>query len=232
MNRSSAPSKTTAGACSSAVAASDINLWDTPEHALDYLKRADSIPHRTEGEAVLLDCLPQPLGRVLDLGSGAGRLLSLVKLARPEAEAVASIFRRPCWSNCATGSALTRRSKSWSMIWTSRCHGSARLMRSSPVSRSTMFGTNGNDLYTRRSTNSSRRAACSVIWSTWLHPPKRCIGDFWPQLGVRPEDEDPSNKLLDLEVQLTWLREIGFTDVDCHWKWLELALMAGRKPAV
>ena len=79
MNRWSAPWKTTAGACSVFVAPSDVNLWDTAEHALDYLKRADSIPHRTEGEAVLLSSLPQSVGRVLDLGSGGGRLLSLVK---------------------------------------------------------------------------------------------------------------------------------------------------------
>jgi tRNA (cmo5U34)-methyltransferase len=54
--------------------------------------------------------------------------------------------------------------------------------------------------------------------------------EFLYSIGYTPETEDPSNKLLDLETQLQWLREIGFVDVDCHWKWRELALLVGRKP--
>jgi SAM-dependent methyltransferase len=53
--------------------------------------------------------------------------------------------------------------------------------------------------------------------------------EFLRQIGLTPETEDASNQLLDVETQLQWLREIGFADVDCHWKWRELALLAGRR---
>ena len=54
---------------------------------------------------------------------------------------------------------------------------------------------------------------------------------FLQNMGWTPESEDPSNKLLDMETQLGWLRALGFTDVDCYWKWLELALLVGFKPS-
>jgi hypothetical protein len=53
---------------------------------------------------------------------------------------------------------------------------------------------------------------------------------FLTSLGIAPEEEDASNKLLDVETQLRWLRELGFVDVDCHWKWMELALLIATRP--
>ena len=66
--------------------------WTTADHASAYLERADRVPHRAIGEATLLDELPARVRRVLDLGSGDGRLLSLVLSARPGAEGVALDF--------------------------------------------------------------------------------------------------------------------------------------------
>ena len=50
------------------------------------------------------------------------------------------------------------------------------------------------------------------------------------EVSGTPNTEDPPNRLLDVETQLQWLRKIGFVDVDCYWKWLEIALLVGFKP--
>jgi hypothetical protein len=55
--------------------------------------------------------------------------------------------------------------------------------------------------------------------------------EFLAALGITREQEDQSNKLLAVEPQLAWLRELGFANVDCYWKWRELALFGGVKPA-
>ena len=44
----------------------------------------------------------------------------------------------------------------------------------------------------------------------------------------RPDKAD--NILEPVEVQVGWLREIGFEQADCYFKWLELAVFGGQKP--
>lgn len=57
--------------------------WSSVQHALAYLNVADNLTHRTEGESVLLDHVSKDVSRVLDLGTGDGRLLRLLKIDRP-----------------------------------------------------------------------------------------------------------------------------------------------------
>ena len=72
--------------------ANPVNLWTESQHAREYLERADLISHRGEGEAALLEFIPRGAKRILDLGTGDGRLLALVRREHPETEAVALDF--------------------------------------------------------------------------------------------------------------------------------------------
>jgi ubiquinone/menaquinone biosynthesis C-methylase UbiE len=50
--------------------------------------------------------------------------------------------------------------------------------------------------------------------------------------AFRKRQDAETNILAPVEEQLDWLRAIGFVDVDCAFKALELAVLAGRKPAI
>ena len=63
-------------------------------------------------------------------------------------------------------------------------------------------------------------------------PTRRLHLAFFAAIGEPLEHEDPSDRLLDVETQLAWLRDAGFDDVDCYWKWREMALLVGVKPGL
>lgn len=210
----------------------NVNLWTSAEHALDYLGRADSIPHRVEGEATLLEFLPAHPKRILDLGSGGGRLLEWVKAARPDAEFVALDF-------------------SETMLDTLR----NRFLNDSKVSvvahdlSETLpdlgeFDVVMSSFAIHHLLHQRKRALYQEIYNALqpggvfcnlehvASPNEHLHHEFLRQLKKLWEQEDPSNKLLDLHTQLEWLRSIGFEDVDCHWKWRELALFTGTRPVI
>ena len=48
---------------------------------------------------------------------------------------------------------------------------------------------------------------------------------------MKRRDDKEANILAPVEVQCEWLRECGFEDVDCFFKFFELAVFGGRPPA-
>ena len=68
--------------------------WTDPEHVGRYLERADEFPYRAEGEGALLELIPRTARRVLDLGTGDGRMLARVAAGRPGLTASGSTSRR------------------------------------------------------------------------------------------------------------------------------------------
>jgi tRNA (cmo5U34)-methyltransferase len=207
-----------------------INLWSEAQHSLDYLQRADTIPHRREGEAALLEFLPDRVERYLDIGSGGGRLLSLVKSVRPAASCVALDFSpamlKELGKQFATDANITIVAHDLSDRLPDL--GSFDAVVSSFAIHHVTHERK-RTLYTEIFAKLNPGGAFLNLEHV-ASPSENLHSQFLATMDLTPETEDPSNKLLDLEVQLAWLRQIGFTDVDCHWKWRELALLGGNKP--
>lgn len=204
-----------------------MNLWADDAHARAYLQRADLIPRRGEGETALLECVPRDTARVLDLGSGDGRLLARVLERLPQATGVAVDFSPEMLGR------LTERFGADARVAV-RAHD-----LSAPLPDLGLFDAVVSSFAIHHLTHERKRALyaevhdCLKPRGVFLNlehvasPTPALHAWFLVALGVEPQDDDPSNKLLDVQTQLAWLRELGFEDVDCHWKWRELALLAG-----
>lgn len=207
-----------------------MNCWTSTSHALNYLNRADTIPHRTEGEAVLLDQVPVTTRRILDLGTGDGRLLSLLKIDRSQATGVALDFSETMLKAAAE-----------------RFAGDTTVQivahnLDQPLPDLGNFDVIVSSFAIHHLSHPRKRALYSEIFGILepggmfcnlehvSSPTPELHERFLQAVGYTPETEDPSNRLLDVETQLHWLRELGFTQVDCYWKWLEMALLIGIKP--
>jgi tRNA (cmo5U34)-methyltransferase len=210
-----------------------INLWTSTDHAHQYLERADALSHRGEADSALLEFIPNTARRILDLGTGDGRLLALLKLALlkegvHETEAIALDF------SPAMIEAARKRFAGDSSV-TVVTHNLDRRLPAlgkfdaviSSIAIHHVVHERKRELYTEvHGLLNPGGVFCNL--EHVASPTPRLHEEFLNRIGFTVETEDPSNKLLDVETQLQWLREIGFVDVDCHWKWRELALLAGR----
>jgi tRNA (cmo5U34)-methyltransferase len=204
--------------------------WTTAKHSLRYLDLADRIPHRGEGEAALLEQLHSHRARhILDLGTGNGRLLALLRQALPEAEGV-GLDISPTLLQAARERFADEK----------RVHLESHDLNDE-LPELGRFDVVVSSLAIHHVPDRRKRSLYREIFEC-LEPGGAFFNlehvtpgspalhsQYLAAIGLSPGDEDPSNQLAPVETQVRWLREIGFLNVDCYWKWLELALLGGTK---
>jgi tRNA (cmo5U34)-methyltransferase len=212
------------------------NLWVNTEHALAYLQARDTIPHRAEALAVLVELLPASVERVLDLGTGDGNTLALVLAARPSATGVGLDF----------GEEMLRQARGRFDDDDRVRLGCHDLSESLPEDEE-HFDLVVSSFAIHHLDPPRQRALYGEVFDR-LRPGGRFINaehvasptealheEFLAALGKQPDEDDPSNQLVGTEEHLRWLHACGFVNVECFWKWRELAVVAGTKlvqPAV
>jgi SAM-dependent methyltransferase len=194
-----------------------------------YLDRADDFPHRAEGEGVLLAHVPSP-DRVLDLGTGDGRLLATVLGDRSEASGVGVDF---------SGLMLERARERFA------ADPRVELVEhdlAAPLPDLGRFDAVVSSMAIHHLEHDRKRSLYAEVldllepggvFANFEHvasPSERLHRAFFDAIDEPLENEDPSDRLLDAWTQVGWLRELGFEDADCYWKWLEMALLIGVRP--
>jgi tRNA (cmo5U34)-methyltransferase len=205
--------------------------WTQDEEKVSaYLGLADEFPHRLEGEGVLLEHIPLDVRRVLDIGTGDGRLTAMLRADRPQLAATGLDF----------SALMLERARE-------RFGGDERIDLiehdlSQPLPELGRFDAVVSSFAIHHLEHERKRELYGEVldllepggvFANFEHvasPNERLHRAFFEAIDVPVEEADPSDRLLDVETQLGWLRELGFDDVDCYWKWLEMALLIGVKP--
>ena len=204
--------------------------WSDPAHVRHYLQRTGGRDRGAEGDRALLELLPGGAARVLDLGTGDGRLLAVLKAALPGLRPVGLDS-----SKLMLDAAAARFADDESVELLA--HDLAQ-----PLPDLGSFDAVVSSLAIHHLEHERKRALYGEVlgmlapgapFANLDHvasPSERLHRAFFAAIEEPLSCEDPSDRLLDVETQLGWLRELGFEDVDCHWKWRELAVLAGVRP--
>jgi SAM-dependent methyltransferase len=204
--------------------------WTDAEHVARYLERADEFPRRAEGEGVLLAHVPRDVRRILDLGTGDGRLLALLRRDRPGAAGV-GVDVSPVM--LAGARARFEAVEAVEVVDHDLSVALPPLGTFDAVVSSMAIHHLEHDRKRSLYGEIFELLEPGGVFANFEHvasPNERLHRAFFAAIDEPLANEDPSDRLLDVETQLAWLREIGFDDVDCYWKWLEMALLIGVKP--
>jgi len=234
-------------------------IWKDPEVAKAFLtERSLLIPDRQRQVEVLLRVIrfhrPAP-GRVLDLGTGDGIFLTTLLEAFPTASGVAVDFSplmleqaRQKLAKFGQRAAVVEadlQTPAWKNSLTGPFDGivSGFAIHHLPDERKRelyreIYGLLGqNGVFLNAEHVASASPAIEQIFndamSEHLYQRRREKGENVTLEDVRRDYvqrlDGPANILALVEDQCRWLREIGFRDVDCFWKYFELAIFGGVK---
>lgn len=206
------------------------NEWTNPAHSAAYLARMHKIPHRAAGESTLLSEIPANSKRVLDLGCGDGHLLHLVLNHCQDATGIGLDLSTEMIDQAKRRFLHDQRV---SFVQHNMDAGLPALGDFDCIVSSFAIHHCSDDQKQELYAQIYSMLQPGGIFCNLEHvssPNERIHFRFVSAMNMTAEGEDPSNRLLDTETQLGWLRDLGFEDVDCYWKWRELALLIGIKP--
>jgi cyclopropane fatty-acyl-phospholipid synthase-like methyltransferase len=199
----------------------------------DYLEKIKGdLPHMKDTFTALLEQIPSGVKSVLDLGTGEGRLLRLVLQKNPDAKGVGVDFSEP----------MLKHAKEGFQGYENVVLLKHDLNDSLPKEWVGRFDLVVSGLAIHHVVDERKRELYEEVFEllppggVFLNlehvasPTEELHNKFLASIGLTPETDDPSNKLLDVYTQVGWLKEIGYKDADCFYKWLEIALLGGVKP--
>lgn len=185
------------------------------------------MPHRQIAEEMLLGALPPHVRRFVDLGTGDGRLMALVRSRHSDAVGIGLDFSAPMLDRA-------RERFIGDPHIDLRVHDLDDPLPELNACDAFVSGLALHHLEDERKQElfgevHSRLMPGGVFANLDLvsSASPRLHERFRREIG-RVED-DPTDRLAELAQQMAWLDELGFSEVDCHFKWLELSLIVAVK---
>jgi SAM-dependent methyltransferase len=210
-----------------------MNSWKDPDKVTEYTGRVGKLAARRAGEAELLEALPDTLTRLVDLGCGDGRLISLVLDARPELTVAIGLDNSPPMLELAR-----QRFDGDGRVTIVEHHLDHRVVGLAGVDAvdAVISGFAIHHLSHRRKQTLMREVA-SVLRPGGVFINLEVVQCATPELHeqfnrrIERPGGDPQDILAAVEPQLEWMRDAGLVQVDCNWRWRGFALLVGQTPA-
>ena len=201
--------------------------WKDHDKVHEYVGRVGRLAARAAGEAELVAALPATVDRVLDLGTGDGRLIEVVLTAHPSLTEALGVDNSPPMLELAR----------------SRFADDKRVSihehdMSAPLPAFGQFDAVVSGFAIHHLEHERKQALFAEVAS--LLKPGGVFANLEVVLCATPELQEEFHRLIEkrggdpqdicapVDIQLEWMRSAGLTQVDCYWRWRGFALLVGR----